>query len=143
VISAGRHAARFFIEPDRVDRKTAANGNDSDLEAGIELRIHKSRTFMDGHVHEGMPFNASLKSFLRWLSCRCDDPRRKECIEEQHHDDDHERSARKLCKGELPPHEHGQHDTEFENKMGGGELKRPCRRKVRFFAKHGARATAA
>jgi hypothetical protein len=39
VIPVGRHAARFFIEADRVARKTAANGNDSDLAARVDSHI--------------------------------------------------------------------------------------------------------
>src|SRR5258707_6029686 len=45
---------------------------------------------MDGHIHGGMPFHASLKTFVGLLSCRFDDLWCEECFEEQHHDDDHE-----------------------------------------------------
>ncbi len=37
------HEALLFIEADCIHRETTAYGNGPDLEAGIELRIHKSR----------------------------------------------------------------------------------------------------
>src|SRR6266436_9766205 len=96
------------------------------------------RAFMDRHIHCGMSFHASLKTFLGFMSCRVDDPGCEKCFEEQHHDDDHEWPSSKLSQGELPPHKYSEQNTEFENKIGRGELESHCRREVRPFPKHGA-----
>ena len=79
-----------------------------------------------------------LDAFVSLLPRGFDNPGRQECLEQEDHDRDHERSACKLGQSELPAHEQGQQDTEFDNEIGGSELKGHCSREVRSFAEHGA-----